>query len=91
MNESSIQQVPMAAFEAEQARTSHIIYTLIVGWAVSVIVLGFALIAAISYEAEEISEVTTVEQSADNDGSTYFANGDLINGGKADSNQSNDN
>lgn len=84
---SDIQQVPMACFEAEQARTSHIIYCLIVGWMVSVVVLGFALIGAIAYEEETVSEVITtdVNQQADNDGATYFANGDLINGGTTNS------
>lgn len=82
---SDIQQVPMACFEAEQARTSHIIYCLIVGWMVSVVVLGFALIGAIAYEEETVSEVMTVNQEADNEGATYFANGDLINGGTTNS------
>lgn len=82
---AEIPQVPMAAFEAEQARTSHIIYCLIVAWMVSVLVLGFALIASMCYEEETVSEVITdVDQNADNYGSTYFSNGDLVYGGATD-------
>ena len=83
---NDLQQIPLAAFEAAQARHSHLIYMLIMGWLVSVIVLGIALIGSISYTSDEISEVTSmdVNQDADNYGSAYFANGDLINGSTAD-------
>lgn len=75
---STVQQVPMASFEAAQARHNHLLITLIIGWTVTVIVLGFALICAMSYTEEAVEEVyTEVAQTADNAGSNYFANGDL--------------
>lgn len=94
---STVQQVPMASFEAAQARHNHLLITLIIGWTVTVIVLGFALICAMSYTEETMEEIVTTEvsQDADNYGSNYFANGDLTNDsapdGQEDQNDANDN
>lgn len=83
---SSVQQVPMASFEAAQARHNHLLVTLIVCWTVSIVVLGFALICAMSYTEEAVEEIVTTEtstevaQNADNSGSNYFAGGDMSNG-----------
>lgn len=79
--------VPMAAYEAAQARHSNTVRTLIICWTVSIVVLVFALMVSLSYTEEAVDEIVTteVEQAADNAGQNYFANGDLINGGQADS------
>ncbi len=85
--DGTVSTVPLAAFESAQARSSHTIWTLIVCWAVTVVVLGFALICAMSTTTETTDEYVTtttstdVSQDADNSGANYFSNGDLISDG----------
>lgn len=81
-----IQTVPLAAFEAQGERNTRIIAHMAIGWCISVIVLAIVLLFAISVDYETVEEVVTTEtstdvaQHADNNGSNYFAGGDMSNG-----------
>lgn len=85
---NEVSMIPMSALEAAQARHASVVKMLIVSWMVSVIVLAFALICCLSYSEEATEEIVTttteVAQDADNSGSNYFSNGDLLNGSQAD-------
>lgn len=74
-----IQTVPLAAFEAQGERSTRIIAHMAIGWCISVIVLAIVLLFAISVEYDTVEEVVTTEttQTADNDGTNYYAGGDI--------------
>lgn len=95
MTQENIEMVPLAAFEAQAERNVRTVKYMSLGWVISVVLLTFALIVSFSYTEETVEEVVTteVEQAADNNGSNYFANGDLTNGSETDgqSNADNDN
>lgn len=79
-NNANVQQVPMASFEAAQARHNHLIVTLIICWTVTIIVLGFALICSMSYTEEAVEEIVTTEtitQDSGDGGANHYIGGDL--------------
>lgn len=81
---SEIERVSMATFEAQVERSARLIRWLIVGWAVSVVMLGFVIMTMASYEEQVVTETTTSEISQDSqdNGSNVYAGGDYY--GEAD-------
>lgn len=76
--EAYIEKVSMATFEAQCERSNKLLRWMVLGWAVTVVVLGFVIMTATSYVDDEVTETTTSEisqESADN-GSNYYAGGD---------------
>lgn len=86
---AEIERVSMATFEAQVERSARLIRWLIVGWAVSVVMLGFVIMTMASYEDQVVTETTTGEiaQDSQDNGSNIYAGGDYY--GNAD-NQGND-
>lgn len=79
MADTSIETVPMAAHEAQAERYTRIIVFTAIGWAVSVLLLSIIILFAISAEIEAVEEVVTTEttQHADDNGTNYYAGGDM--------------
>lgn len=77
---ADIERVSMATFEAQVERSARLIRWLIVGWAVSVVMLGFVIMTMASYE----DTITTSEITQDSEdyGSNVYAGGDYY--GNAD-------
>lgn len=84
--ETNVEMVSLAAYESQGSRFMRIIKWLVMGWALSIVAMGLAFVICTSYAEEVVSETVTteVEQAADNEGSNYFANGDLTNGSQTD-------
>lgn len=60
MTQNGIERVSMATFEAQVERSARLIRWLIVGWAVSVVMLGFVIMTVASYD-DEVTTTTTSE------------------------------
>lgn len=86
---AEIERVSMATFEAQSERSAKLIRWMILGWAVSVVMLGFVIMTMASYEDQVVTETTTSEiaQDSQDNGSNIYAGGDYY--GNAD-NQGND-
>ena len=77
---SEIERVSMATFEAQAERSSKLIRWMILGWAVSVVMLGFVIMTMASYE----DTITTSEITQDSEdygrnvyaGGGYYGNAD---------------
>ena len=80
-----IQSIPLAAHENDMARNHKVIKWLIIGWAVSVIILS-SVVYSLSFGWEETTETTTTEKTITQDsgdsGSNVYAGGDIV--GEAD-------
>lgn len=86
-----VESVSLAAYEAQAERNVRTVKYLVLGWVLTTIALCLALIVSMSYTEETITETTTAEvmQNADNDGTNYYAGGDM-NGSETDSNKNQD-
>lgn len=71
---AEIERVSMATFEAQAERSAKLIRWLILGWAVSVVMLGFVIMTMASYE-ETVTTSEITQDSADY-GSNVYAGGD---------------
>lgn len=80
-----IETIPLVAHEAQCERYTRIVAHMAIGWTICVVLLAIVLLFAFSYEVETAEEVVTtttettaeVAQNADNNGSNYYAGGDL--------------
>lgn len=81
---AEIERVSMATFEAQSERSAKLIRWMILGWAVSVVMLGFVVMTMASYEDQIVTETTTSEiaQDSQDNGSNIYAGGDYY--GNAD-------
>lgn len=77
MTQNGIERVSMATFEAQVERSARLIRWLIVGWAVSVVMLGFVIMTVASYD-DEVTTTTTSEiaQDSQDNVSNIYAGGD---------------
>ena len=77
---AEIERVSMATFEAQAERSSTLIRWMILGWTVSVVMLGFVIMTMASYE----DTITTSEITQDSEdyGRNVYAGGDCY--GNAD-------
>lgn len=74
---SEIERVSMATFEAQAERSAKLIRWIILGWAVSVVMLGFVVITMASYEDEIVTTTTSeISQDSQDNGSNVYAGGD---------------
>lgn len=73
--------VPITAYESMSSRLCRIIRWIITGWAVTAVALGLVIVISLSYSEEVMTETTEttaeVLQNSDNNGSNYYAGGDL--------------
>lgn len=77
----SIESVSLAAYEAQAERNVRTVKYLVLGWVLTTIALCLALMVCLSYSEEVVTETTEttaeVIQDADNDGTNYYAGGDM--------------
>lgn len=76
MTGNGIERVSMATFEAHVERSSKLIRWMIVGWAVSVVVLGFVIMTVASYTEETTTTTSEIAQDSQDNGSDIYAGGD---------------
>lgn len=74
MTQNGIERVSMATFEAQVERSARLIRWLIVGWAVSVVMLGFVIMTVASYE--DTTTTSETSQDSQDNGSNVYAGGD---------------
>lgn len=78
MEETEVQMVPITAYESLSTRLFRVIKWLIMGWAISVIALGLALVISMSYTEEVMTETTeTITQDSGDGGANHYIGGDL--------------
>lgn len=79
MNEE-VQIVPLTALESQAQRDHQTMRYMAIGWCISIVITVFmsavAVCCALSYE-EELTETVEATQTAEDNGSNYFAGGDI--------------
>nr|DAU21065.1 MAG TPA: hypothetical protein [Caudoviricetes sp.] len=76
MTQNGIERVSMATFEAQVERSARLIRWLIVGWAVSVVMLGFVIMTVASYEDQVVTTTSEIAQDSQDNGTNVYAGGD---------------
>lgn len=79
---AEIERVSMATFEAQAERSAKLIRWMVLGWAVSVVMLGFVIMTMASYEDEIVTTTSEITQDSEDYGSNVYAGGDYY--GNAD-------
>lgn len=78
-----VQMIPLAAHESAMARDHKVIKWLVIGWAVSMLVMGATIYSYANAEWEYTTETTTTEttetvsQDGGEGGSAIYAEGDV--------------
>lgn len=99
MSNNEVPCVPLAAFESQAERALHEKKLLIIGWAISMVMMCLVLIFAISYTEEVVEETETVTEThtlervaeADNQGNAIVGDGDITIGNSESNGYSNSN
>lgn len=76
MASNDIERVPLATFEAQVERSMRLIRWMIVGWAVSVLMLSFTIMVMMSYEETVTTTTSEITQDSADYGSNIYAGGD---------------
>lgn len=76
---TSIETITLAAHESACERLARIIRWLVAGWALSMLIMGLAVMMLATYEEEVVTE-STVTQESDDYGTNLYAGGDMTYG-----------
>lgn len=92
---AAIETITLAAHESACERLARIIRWMVAGWALSMLIMGLAIMMLATYETEVVTETTTseVKQESNDNGSNLYSGGDMTYGyanGQGDENDNND-
>lgn len=78
---TSIETITLAAHESACERLARIIRWLVAGWALSMLIMGLAVMMLATYEEEVVTETTSeVSQDSGDYGNNLYAGGDMTYG-----------
>lgn len=74
---TTIETITLAAHEAACERLARIVRWMVAGWALSMLVMGLAVMMLATYEEEVVTETSTVTQESNDNGSNLYSGGDM--------------
>lgn len=74
---TSIETITLAAHESACERLARIIRWIVAGWALSMLIMGLAVMMLATYEEEVVTETSEVSQDSGDYGSNLYAGGDM--------------
>lgn len=86
---TAIETITLAAHESACERLARIIRWMVAGWALSMLIMGLAIMMLATYEEEVITE-STVTQESDDYGTNLYAGGDMTYGNASSEDDNND-